>query len=91
MPAEAGEPVGGGGGSGTGNGHESGRPMVGWASALPSGPSGEGGHSQAIVCSFAGSGLKESLKNYLTKSSCTNIFISFHAMPCLKGIRWACL
>lgn len=41
-PAEAREPGGGGGGGGTGSGHESGRSRVGWARALPSGPSREG-------------------------------------------------
>lgn len=41
---------------------------------------------QAIVCSFTGSCLKGSLKNDLTKSSCTNIFISFHGMPRLKAL-----
>lgn len=86
-------------GDNTGNGHElgglsfSGRlgSWVGSAGALPSGPSSKrvtpaGANGQAIVCNFAGSYLKGSLKNDLTKSSCTNIFISFHAMPHWKAL-----
>lgn len=53
---------------------------------------GEGGlqldtaAKRTIECRFAGSCLKGSLKNNLTKSSCTNIFISFHVMPRFKAL-----